>query len=371
MKLMIVKLHSCGVNYQNDYISDCLEKNYELTNNFDEADTIVMLGGCCCSDENIYATLMQINYILSKKRKNAITYLTGCITRGFKNVEEFKKLENNIKDNIDFVIEHYNPNELLKLINSQSQKSENFDTTKGYGICEYNKLQANIYLQNGCTHNCSFCKSNYLKCELMDMPIEKVKRFIDEMDEEKVKYVQLRGLNLSQYGLGLYKESKLIELCEYIEGKDNIRHVELGGLAISDAIKLNFADRLKYLKKVDLINSSLESGSDRLLRLMNKGFTMEEFWNFYNKINSIDKKKFYLSIISGFPTETKDDILETIKVLKQVKPKLVNINTFLDSVYTPAHELEQLSEEEINEHTKVYTRSLRRNFIRYMVNLGK
>ena len=42
-----------------------------------------------------------------------------------------------------------------------------------------------------------------------------------------------------------------------IEGKDNIRHVELGGLAISDAIKLNFADRLKYLKKVDLINSSL------------------------------------------------------------------------------------------------------------------
>ena len=124
---MIVKLHSCGVNYQNDYIRDCLEKNYELTNEFDEADTIVMLGGCCCSDENIYATLMQINYILSKKRENAITYLTGCITRGFKNVEEYKELEKNIKNNIDFVIEHYNPNELLKLINSQSQKSENFD----------------------------------------------------------------------------------------------------------------------------------------------------------------------------------------------------------------------------------------------------
>ena len=45
----------------------------------------------------------------------------------------------------------------------------------------------------------------------MDMPIEKVKRFIDEMDEEKVKYIQLRGLNLSQYGLGLYKEHKKME----------------------------------------------------------------------------------------------------------------------------------------------------------------
>ncbi len=134
---------------------------------------------------------------------------------------------------------------------------------------------------------------------------------------------------------------------------------------------MNFANKLKYLKKIDLINASLESGSDRLLQLMNKGFIMKEFWDFYNEVNTINKKNFYLSIISGFPTETIDDCMETIKVIKKVRPKLVNINTFLDSVYTPAHQLKQLSEEEINKHTKVYTKSLRKNFIRYMVNLDE
>lgn len=370
MKLMIVKLYSCGVNYQSGYIENCLEENYELTGDFNEADTVVMLGGCCCSDDNLYITIMQIKYILAHKRVDAVTYLTGCITRGFKNISEFKKLEKYLQDKIDFVIEHYNPNELLEFIDRQSKESKKLSKTEGYGICEYNNLQANIYLQNGCTHNCSFCKSNYLNCGLMDMPIEKAKRFIDELDGEKVKYIQFRGLNLSQYGLGLYGKTRLIEICEYIEGKDNIKHVELGGLSLSDAIKFGFAEKLKYLRKIDLINASLESGSDRLLQLMNKGFTMKEFWEFYNEINSIDKKKFYLNIISGFPTETMYDCLETVKVLKQVRPKLVNINTFLDSSYVPSHQLEQLSEEEIQEHTKVYTKELRKSFIKHMVNLG-
>lgn len=368
MKLMIAKLYACGVNYQSDYIENILVKNYELTTNIKEADAIVMLGGCCCSDDNLYGTIMQIEYILSHKKENAVTYLTGCITRGFKKIEEFKEIERFLQDKIDFVVEHYNPNELLKLVNKQTK---NFSTTEGYGICEYNKFQANIYLQNGCTHNCSFCKSNYLNCELIDMPMEKLKRFIDEIDDEKVKFIQLRGLNLSQYGLGLYGRPRLIEICEYIEEKKNIKHVELGGLAFSDAIKFDFAKKLKYLKKVDLINSSLESGSDRLLQLMNKGFTMEEFWNFYSEINSINKKKFYLSIISGFPTETLDECLETVKVLKQIRPKLVNINTFLNSTYVPSHQLEQLNEEEIKEHTKVYTKELKKSLVRHIVNLGE
>lgn len=371
MKLMIVELQSCGVNYQNDYISESLKKNYELTKNFKEADSIVMLGGCCCSDDNMYTTLMQINYILDNKKEDAVTYLAGCITRGFKNVDEFEELEKDIKGKINFVVKHYKSNELLELINKQSQESKKIDLTEGYGICEYNKTKANIYLQNGCTHNCSFCKSNYLKCDLIDMPMEKVKRYIDEINDEKIKNIQLIGLNLSQYGLGLYGEHRLMEICEYIEEKRNIKHVELGGLAFSDAIKFNFAEKLKYLRKIDLICASLESGSDRLLQLMNKGFTMKEFFSFYNEINSIEKKKFYLSIISGFPTETLDDCLETIKVLKQVRPKIVNINTFLDSTYVPSHQLELLDEKEIKEHTKIYTKALRRNNIKNIVNLGE
>ncbi len=54
---------------------------------------------------------------------------------------------------------------------------------------------------------------------------------------------------------------------------------------------------------------------------MNKGFTIKMLWKFYNEINSISRKKFYLNIISGFLTEIIYNYLETIKVLKQVRPK--------------------------------------------------
>lgn len=370
MKILIVRLYSCGVNYQSDYIENVLESHYQLTEYFDDADAIVMLGGCCCSDENLYNTLMQIRTILTSKREGAKTYLTGCITRGFKDIDEYKKLESVLNDKIDFVVDHYEPNELLDLIRKQDDNVR-FDLTFGYGICQCSDIQGILYLQNGCTHNCSFCKSNYIECNLMDMPIEKAKRFIDEIDARMIEYLQLRGLNISQYGLGLYGKPRLMELLEYIETKNNIKHVELGGMALSDAIKLGFADKLRYLKKVDLINTSLESGSDRLLKLMNKGFTMEEFWEFFYQVNSIDKKDFYLSIISGFPTETIEECHETLRVIKNVRPKLVNINTFLPSFYTPANDLEKLSEEEIDRHTKLYTKTLKKSHIRTMVNLSK
>ena len=369
MKVLIVKLYGCGVNYQINYLSELIDKNFETTKDFKEADAIVMLGGCCCTEHDVYNTAKYINYVLEQKRDDATTYITGCITKGFKDIPIYQNLEREMHEILDFVIKPADCNHLLDLLKQQANLNFECETTIGYGISEFDKIQASIYLQTGCTHNCSFCKSNYLNCELTDMPMEKVKRYIDEFDEQKVRYIQLRGLNICQYGLGLYGRYRLMEICEYVEAKPNIRHLELGGFAFSDAIRMGFADQLKYLTKTDLINGSLESGSDRLLHLMNKGFTMEAFWEFYHQINSQKKKDFYYSIISGFPTETLEDCAATIEVFKKTKPKLVNINEYVDSPHVPSHNLEQLSDEEIAQHTKVYKKALRRNFTKYMDNL--
>ncbi len=362
MKVMVVKLTSCGTNYQTDYLMDSLKEKFELTNNFSEADTIVMLGGCCCTDDMSYDTLQAINYVLRNKKDTATTYLTGCITRGFKDDPELQKVSTSLEEHIDFIVDHYEPHTLLSLLESTPQPRDY------YGMCYYDKTGANIFIQNGCTHTCSFCKSNYLHLPLIDAPIDKVKEYIDFLDGKHIRRVELRGLNLSQYGLASTKTPKLMELCEYIEGKKHIQHVELSSFAFSDAITFGFASDLMHLRKTDLINGSLESGSNRILSLMNKGFTKEEFLDFVKTSTSHHPKKFKLNIISGFPTETQEDCLETVEVLRQVRPKIVNINTYSDSLYVPSHHLEQLSEEGIRQNTKVYTKSLRRSFIPYKVN---
>lgn len=103
---------------------------------------------------------------------------------------------------------------------------------------------------------------------------------------------------------------------------------------------------------------------------MDKWFTQEEFLSFYNKVNSIYKKQFLLNIISGFPTETSQDCYETLDVLKRIRPQLVNINTYLDSPFVPSHNFEQLSEQEIKNHAKIYSKELRNSFISYQINGG-
>lgn len=365
LKILIANLESCGTNYQTDYLIDELYQHFEFTKDMKQADIILMLGGCCCTEANLSSTISFINYILKNKMRHTKTYLIGCITRGFKNIPQLQQIENQLKDNIDYIFDHYEPNQLLKHICKHRFEDLIGDS---YGTCNYNEEIADIYIQNGCLHSCSFCKTNYLNCSLKDAPLEKVKEVIDYLNEEKVKVIQLRGLNLSQYGLDLYHDYKLMDLCEYIETKSNIKQVILANFAFSDAIRANFAARLKYLEKPSIINGSLESGSNRILELMNKGFTQEEFLAFFEKITSVYKKTFHLNIISGFPTETIDDCLETLSVLKQVNPEIVNINTYLDSEFIPSHNLEQLSSSDLRLHPKIYSKILKNNSIEYKIN---
>lgn len=365
MKLLVADLGTCAVNYQKEYIIEELKKHFQFTKNIEEAEIVLMLGSCCCTEVQLKNTLSLINYFLENKQDNAKTYLTGCITRNFKDIPKLKKVEYYLKENIDYIISHYKPNELLKLICENTFKDLEEDS---YGLADADEESASLLIQNGCLNNCTFCKSNYLNCNLIDTPLDRVKRAIDKLDESKIKKVELRGLNISQYGLGLYHDYKLIELCEYIEGKSNIEKIELSNFAFSDAIKNNFVNRLKHLEKLSTINGSLESGSNRILKLMNKGFTKEEFLDFYYQLSSIYKKDYFLNIISGFPTETIDDCLETINVLKEINPKLVNINTYLDSEFIPSHNLENLTQSEIRVHTKIYSKVLKNNSIKYVIN---
>lgn len=364
MKIFIADLVSCGVNYQFNYILENLGEQFEFTKKIKEADLILMLGGCCCTEVQIYNTMTLIKYILANKKPGAITYLSGCITRSFKENPLLQETEQFLMNNINYIFDHYRPDLLLQHINKQ----QNTRLSENYGIVRYDRKTAQFYIQNGCSHNCSFCKTNYLNCNLKDARLDKIKKALDELNSKGVRKIELRGLNLSQYGLDLYKDYKLIELCEYIEAKTQFREVKLSGFAFSDAIRAGFAEHLKHLSKITHINGSLESGSNRILSLMNKGFTREQFLEFYSTITSVDKKQFLLNIISGFPTETTEDILQTIEVLCIVSPTLVNINTYLDSSLVPSHNLEQLTESQIEKHTKVYSKALRRQKIKYRIN---
>ena len=365
MKIFLGKENGCSLNYQHNLIYDNLTDNFEITKDVSEADIIVIAETCACTQYNIQYTLNYIDYILKNKKASAKTYLTGCITRSFKNNAHLLNVEKWLKKNIDYIIPQNQPYLLLKLISEDLFGKEDINN---FGITyEYPDSSSVIYISNGCLNNCSFCKLTFQKYPLKSVDINALKETIDHLNEEKCSQILLKGTNICQYGLDLYHEYMLPEVISYIDKKENIKEIILVGFSFKDAIKNDFQRVLGDSHKVVEISGSLESGSDRLLELIRKGFTSEEIINFVKNIRRTNYTNLYLNIIAGFPTETLEDVKRTLEVLKELDPFRVGICRYANSKFVDSSRYEQLSPSEIQEHARIYARTLQRRNVKVEV----
>ena len=362
MKIFIGKENSCNLNYMRDLLySEFIINGHEIVKEPEDADIIIFPDTCCCTEYNLQYTLFYINDILSRKKENAKTFLTGCITRKFTHNPENFDVNEWLNNNIDYIFPQNNNYEILKTIFKKEFEDYPYNDF-GYSR-PLNDETAEMYISNGCMNNCSFCKLTFQKYPLKSVDINEVKESIDRIDELGFKELDIKGTNISQYGYDLYKEYKLPEIIEYIENKNNINKVRYIGFSYKDAIKNNFAPVIRDSKKTDTLGGSLESGSNRLLKLIRKGFTKEEFLSFIYEIRKKYPKNLRLNVISGFPTETIEDILETIAVLDEVKPLGIDLCRYTNSSIIDSNNYPQLSPEEIQEHTRIYEKILRKKNI--------
>ncbi len=262
---------------------------------------------------------------------------------------------------MDFIIPQNQPNLLLKLLSEEMFHDVNINS---FGmITRDSKKSSSIYISNGCLNNCSFCKLTFQEYPLKSVELNEVKEAIDSLDEENCSELLLKGTNICQYGLDIYKKYMLPEIITYLEQKENIKRVILVGFSFKDAIKNDFQNVIANSTKVVELCGSLESGSDRLLELIRKGFTSQEIIEFVQGIRKINDKDLFLNIISGFPTETIEDVKRTLEVLKQLEAYEVSICRYINSEYVDSSCYEQLSPEKIQEHTRIYSKVLQKRNI--------
>ena len=363
MKIFIGSENACGLNYQHDFIYSKLSESFEIITNVSDADVIVIAETCCCTQYNLRYTLNYIASILKDKKESVKTYLTGCITRTFEDNEFLSETEKWLKDNIDFIIPQNQPNLLLKLISEDVFGNVDIND---FGMVATGASEglAEIYISNGCLNNCSFCKVTFQKYPLKSVELSEIKEAIDSLNEQKYLQIFLKGTNVCQYGLDIYHEYMLPEVISYLEKKENIKRVILVGFSFKDAIKNYFQSVIAHSDKVVELCGSLESGSDRLLELIRKGFTSEEIINFVHNIRKINYKSLYLNIISGFPTETLADVKRTLEVLKQLDPYMVDVCRYTNSEFIDSSHYEQLSSAEIQDHTRIYSRTLQKRNVK-------
>lgn len=354
MKVFISTNLSCALNYEHDLIKEKIKAKHEITHNPKEADIIIITSSCSTTKKHIDQTLNYIKFLKRIKKTTAKIFLTGCITREHINDPYLNKVTEYLNKHIDYIIPKDQPNALTNLVNKEKNKEQ-------FGFKKDSISTRNIYITSGCLNKCSFCKTTFQNYPLKSANIEKVKTYIKESPKSKINLI---GTNICQYGYDISGFSQLPNIIEFAENQNHIKKITLTGFSFKDAIKFNFQNQLKNSKKISHISGSLESGSDRLLELMKKGFNKDDFINFIQQINKDYQKELDLNIISGFPTENIYDINETIDTLKEINPENVNICKYINSPFVKSNNYKQLSKYEINNHTKIYQRILTKENIK-------
>lgn len=225
----------------------------------------------------------------------------------------------------------------------------------------YNSIIEIVQISNGCLSSCTFCETKLARGNLTSYRIGDIKRKIEGAIKNGAKEIWLTSQDNSAYGLDI--GTNLIELLENIleiEGKYWIRVGMMNPLHFKRMEVEKLADLFKNEKIFKFVHIPLQSGSNKVLKDMRRGYTVEEFLDWINifrrKVKDITVAT---DIIVGYPTEDEKDFEKTIEVLKELRPDVVNLSKFSPRPNTYAAKLKKLHSKVVDERSKTLHKIIR------------
>ena len=324
MKVGIYSL-GCKVNiYESEYVERLLNNNGFTIVPFDSDADIYIINTCSVTNEADRKS-RQIISRARRENKDAIIVVMGCYSQvksdnidadiviGNKDKSKIVELINEVIDKKKKIKKIYN----LRDINEfESMEIDNFD----------NHTRAFVKIQDGCNAFCSYCIIPYTRGSIRSKKPEDVIREVTNLVNNGYKEIILTGIHTGKYGLDLENYTLYDLLLEIIKIK-GIYRVRLSSIEINELTD----DILELVRNSKVIarhfHIPLQSGSDKILKLMNRKYDLNYFRNRINKIRSIDKDiSITTDLIVGFPSETDDDFNDTIDFLNEIK--FTKIHTF-------------------------------------------
>ena len=330
MKKFYIHTMGCKSNqFESSVIAENLEKNgITNTKNIEDADFYI-LNSCTVTHKSDNEAM----YLLrSAKHKNPdiITILTGCVAQ----IEKEKLLQN---EYVDYVIGNDEKLHLFEVI--QNLQNNNLKCIAGdimhlkefdaVPLTDMTKTRASIKIQDGCDNRCSYCIIPFARGKSRSADVDFIINQINNFSQHGFKEVVLTGIHIGLWG----KENGLtiLDLLKEIESRTTIKRYRLGSLnphEITDEL-LDFLSKSE--KFCPHFHLSLQSACNKTLRSMNRFYTVEEYLEQIDKINSMFELPFLGSdIITGFAGETEEDFHTTLDNLK--KSGLSKIHVFPYSI---------------------------------------
>lgn len=337
-----IKTLGCKVNFVESLaLEERLRKaGFEIVDSNEEICDIFILNSCSVTNESDKKS----RQALSRNRKmNPDNYsvIMGCYSQ----VSKDELLENK---NVNLVVGNKDKLDISYLMNLDKGKGE-----KVYDISKYiefedlplhgtgEKTRGFIKIEDGCDNFCSYCIIPFARGRVRSRSIESIKKEATSLGQN-AKEIVITGIEVASYGKDL-KDVTLIDAIEAVhEAAPNVR-IRLSSLEIS-VITDDFLRRLKNISQFcDQFHLSLQSGSDNVLKAMNRKYNKESFKKKVDLIRTYyPNAGITTDIIVGFPGETEEDHESTVQYLKDLKLSRIHIFPYSIRKGTKAADMEQV-----------------------------
>ena len=316
-----IETYGCQMNvYDSELVGGQLEKlGYSNTDSVENAD-LIFLNTCSIrekAEETVHNRLSNLHH-LKKKNPKLLIGLLGCMAQNLKDdILETKPYVDIILGpdsyrNLEDIIK-YRKADINNIVDTRLSKFEVYDDlfpSRKAGI------NAWISIMRGCDKFCTFCIVPFTRGRERSRPIETIIKEAENAVKSGFVEITLLGQNVNSYSTSNGDFPVLLDKVAQVKGIKRIRYTSPHPKDIND-------DLLKIMSKYEnicnYIHLPLQSGSDKILKRMNRTYTKQQFLSLVAKIKSyLPNCSISTDIIVGFPGETEDDFMDTLDVVKQV-----------------------------------------------------
>ncbi|MDN5330992.1 MAG: threonylcarbamoyladenosine tRNA methylthiotransferase MtaB [Tepidanaerobacteraceae bacterium] len=360
----------CKVNqYESDAMAELFkDRGYELVD-FDNVADVYVINTCTVTNEGARKS-RQIIRQATRRNPGATVAVVGCYAQ--MNADEILRIPG-----VDVVVGTKDRHKIVDLVERAKKdetkivdvedimKVRTFEEIafKGYR----QRTRAFLKIQEGCNMFCSYCIIPYVRGPVRSRPIESILKEAENLAKDGFKEIVLTGIHLGLYGADFENGRALYDVIEKLSKIEGIKRIRLSSI---EAMELS-DDFIKKLAAVENFchhfHIPLQSGSDRILKLMNRRYTVSEFEERIQFIKKImPDVAITTDVIVGFPGETDEDFEKTREFIKKIGFSRLHVFKFSPRKGTPAAKMPEQVPAELKEKRSreliILSKKLERNF---------
>jgi tRNA-2-methylthio-N6-dimethylallyladenosine synthase len=334
MQKIFIKTFGCQMNeYDSNRIFDSVKKiGYQKSEILEEADCY-LLNTCHIRDkakEKVYSEIGRVKKSFRAKKK-PLVIIAGCVAQA-ENQEMLKR-----EPYIDLVIGPQAYHKINETILDHIEKRKKIEQTDFDAVSKFKyfskikneagKVSSFLTIQEGCDKFCHFCVVPYTRGPEYSRPFNQIIEEANYLSDNGAKEIILLGQNVNAYNDNSKRLSDLILEIEKIKDVKRIRYTTSHPKDMTD----DLIEVYKVSKKLmPLVHLPVQSGSDRILKLMNRKHKIDHYLKVYDELKKINQSiEFSSDFIIGYPGETEEDFQSTVDLIKKVN--FINSYSFIFS----------------------------------------